>query len=217
MDSMFGLPKDSYGNTGLVIFADRLIKMAHLAAVPDTTDVERKATLFIDLVFRQYGLPVAIVSDRDPSFAGKFWKTIFKVLGTRLNMSTVDRSQIDGQIELMNRVIDDTLRSVCANTPKRWSLMASVVEFAFNNAIHASTGFTPLYVNGLTHPRVPLTLPFCVSGLGGEMADQLAEISPATVHRQVNKFLATRWNVLLHVRDALADIQDKKKEQADDK
>ncbi|POM60517.1 Pol protein [Phytophthora palmivora] len=36
--------------------------------------------------------------------------------------------------------------------------MLPVVEFAMNNAVHASTGFIPFYVNGLTHPRVPLTL-----------------------------------------------------------
>ncbi|POM63154.1 reverse transcriptase [Phytophthora palmivora] len=33
-----------------------------------------------------------------------------------------------------------------------------MVEFALNNAVHASTGFTPSYLNGLRHPQVPLTL-----------------------------------------------------------
>ncbi|POM59819.1 Pol protein [Phytophthora palmivora] len=33
-----------------------------------------------------------------------------------------------------------------------------MVEFALNNAVHASTGFTPFYLNGLRHPQVPLTL-----------------------------------------------------------
>ena len=55
--------------------------------------------LFIDRVFRQHGLPLAIVSDRDPRFTGKFWKSIFKVLGTRLDMSTADHPQTDGQTE----------------------------------------------------------------------------------------------------------------------
>ena len=49
------------------------------------------------------------------------------------------------------------------------------------------------------------------------MADRLADISSATVHKQVSDFLATRLNVLRHVRDALADSQDKQKEQADAK
>ena len=218
MDFVFGLPKDSHGNTGIVVFVDRLSKMAHLAAVPDSIDGEGTAQLFIDRVFRQHGLPVAIVSDRDPRFTSKFWKSIFQVLGTRLDMSTADHPQTDGQTERVNRVVEDILRSVCAETPRRWSAMLPVVEFALNNSVHASTGYTPFYVNGLTHPRVPLTLPRSGSGLGGgEVADRLADVSPATVKQQVGEFLATRLNVLRHVRDAMADSQDRQKEQADAK
>ena len=73
-------------------------------------------------------------------------------------------------------------------------------------------------MNGFTHPRVPLTLPLRGLGLGGgEMAERLADISPATVQKQVREFLSTRLNVLRPVRDALADSQDKQKEQADAK
>ena len=71
------------------------------------------------------------------------------------------------------------------------------VEFALNNAVHASTSFTPLYVNGLTHPRVPLRLPLRGSGLGGGgLADRLADVSPNTVHKQISGFLATLFSVL---------------------
>ena len=90
MDVVFGLPKDCDGNTGIVVFVDRLRKMAHLAAVPDSIDGKGTAMLFIDRVFRQHGLPLTIISDRDPRFTGKFWTSIFKVLGTRLDMSTAD-------------------------------------------------------------------------------------------------------------------------------
>ena len=119
LDFVFGLPKDSDGNTGIVVFVDRLSKMAHLAALPDPIDAESTAKLFIDRMFRQHGLPVEIVSDRDSRFTGKFWKSIFKVLGTRLDMSTADHTQTDGQTERVNRVVTDILRSVCADTPKR--------------------------------------------------------------------------------------------------
>ncbi|KAG2937684.1 hypothetical protein PC115_g4084 [Phytophthora cactorum] len=64
MDFVFGLPKDKAGNTGIVVFVDCLSKMAHLAAVPDTIGGEGTALLFLERVFRQHGLPEAIVSDR---------------------------------------------------------------------------------------------------------------------------------------------------------
>ena len=107
MDFLFGLPNDSDGNTSIVVFIDRLSKISYLAAVPDSIDGEGTALQFIDCVFRQHGLPLAIVSDRDPRFTGKFWKAIFKVLGTRLDISTTDHPQTDGRTERVNRVLGD--------------------------------------------------------------------------------------------------------------
>ena len=76
----------------------------------------------------------------------------------------------------------------------------------------------PFMVNSITHPRVPLTLPLRGSGLGGgESADKLAGICPTTMEKQVSEFLATRFSVLRHVRDAMDDSQDEQKEQADAK
>ena len=95
---------------------------------------------------------MVIVSDRDPLFTGMFYRSTFKVLGTRLDMSTTDHPQTDGQTERVNRVLGDVLRSVCAETPRRWSSMLPIVELAMNNVVHASTGCTPFYVNGLTPP-----------------------------------------------------------------
>ena len=45
--------------------------------------------------------------------------------------------------------------------------------------------------------------------VGGESADKLAEISPTTMQKQVSEFLATRFSVLRHMRDEMADSQDK--------
>ncbi|GMF45049.1 unnamed protein product [Phytophthora fragariaefolia] len=159
MDFVFGLPPDAVGNTGVVAFVDRLNKMTHLAAVPDTIDGEGTATLFLDRVFRQHGLSEAVGSDRDPRYTGKFWTSIFAVLGTRLDMSTADHPQTDGQTERVNSVVEGVLRSICAETPKRWSAMLPLVELALHNPVHASAGCTPFYVIGLSHARVPQTPP----------------------------------------------------------
>ena len=76
--------------------------------------------------------------------------------------------------------------------------------------MHASTNYTPFYVNGLTHPRAPLALPLRDPGLGGGLGtDRLALVRPDTDHKRVSGFLATRLNVLRHVLDAQADSQYK--------
>ncbi|CEG41492.1 reverse transcriptase [Plasmopara halstedii] len=101
-------------NTGVVVFVGRLNKMAHLAAVSDTINGVGTATLLVDRVFRQHGLS--------------------GVLGTKIDMSTTDHPQTDGQTERVNRVAEDVLRS--DETPKRWSAMLPLEKFALTNAVH---------------------------------------------------------------------------------
>jgi hypothetical protein len=88
-----------------------------------------------------------------------------------------------------------------------------------NNAVHASTGMTPFFVNGLRHPALPLSLMGGPgSGGGGArqlLASQLGSIPKATVRQSVDAFWSTRVNVLTRVRDAMAEAQDQQKEQAD--
>ncbi|POM66963.1 Pol protein [Phytophthora palmivora] len=125
-------------------------KMAHLAPVRDKVTGKQTAQLFLDSVFHYHGLPEAIVSDRDPRFTGALWDTLFQLLGTKLTMSTADHAQTDGQTERVNRVLEDTLRSICAEAPRSWSDQLPMIEFALNNAVHASTGFTPFYLKRAT-------------------------------------------------------------------
>ncbi|KAG2815379.1 hypothetical protein PC113_g23215 [Phytophthora cactorum] len=190
MDFVLGLLKDKVGNTGIVVFVDRLNKMDHLAVVPDAID--------------------------DSRFTEKFWMSLFQVLGTRLDMPTADHPQTDGRTKRVNSVLEDILRRLCAEAPRRWGDMLPLAEFTLNNAVHDSPGFTPYYVNGLANPRVPLTPPRRVSGLsGGGIANRLADISPVGVRKQVDDFVSLRLSVLRQVRDAMAESQDLQKEYAD--
>ncbi|GMF62398.1 unnamed protein product [Phytophthora fragariaefolia] len=133
-------------------------------------------------------------------------------------MSTADHPQTDGQTERVNRVLEDTLRSVCAAEPTLWSTLLPQVEFALNNAVHSSTGFAPFYVNGLRHPPTPLTLP-PASKLGGGEANAedsrgLEGLRPS-VKRNLLSFIETGEAVRQRVRDAMEAAQDRQKENRD--
>ncbi|GMF56544.1 unnamed protein product [Phytophthora fragariaefolia] len=191
--------------------------MVRLVAVRKSVTAPQAAQLFVDDVFQHHGLPEAFVSDRDPRFVSHIWQHLFRLLGTRLDMSTADHPQTDGQTERVNRALEDVLRSVCAAEPTKWSTLLPQVVFALNNAVHSSTGFTPFYVNGLRHPRTPLTLP-SASNLGGREANaedpRGLQGLRTSVKRNLLLFIETGEAVRQRVRDAMAAAQDRQKENS---
>ncbi|KAG4222226.1 hypothetical protein PC116_g29299 [Phytophthora cactorum] len=118
------------------------------------------------MVSKHHGMPLDIVSDRDPRFTARFWQEVFTLLGTQLSMSTADHPQTDGQTERVNRVLGDLLKSY-AHSFQQWSDCLPMAEFAINNSVHASTGHTPFYVNAMRHPRLPSMLGMVASSLSG--------------------------------------------------
>ncbi|KAF1333232.1 Pol protein, partial [Globisporangium splendens] len=239
MDFIFGLPRDTHGRNGILVFVDRFSKMVHLAPVSDKISAEKTAKVFVDVVFRLHGLPVEIVSDRDTRFTSKFCRALFGLLDTKLSMSTAAHPETDGQTERVNRVLEDVLRSY-ATSFKEWSDYLPLAEFALNNSTHVSTGHSPFYVNYGIHPRVPASIMGEVSTLsgGGTAAkgnkpqssydlnavaelkanfDSMKTLNDITSReeQQVDDFVVRRQAVVRFVRDAIAKAQDLQKEQAD--
>ncbi|GKE56811.1 putative reverse transcriptase domain-containing protein, partial [Tanacetum coccineum] len=61
-----------------------------------------------ELVTRQ-GIHVSIICDRDPRFVSNFWRSLQKILGTSLDISTTYHPQTDGQSEKTIQTLKDML------------------------------------------------------------------------------------------------------------
>lgn len=46
------------------------------------------AQLVFDAVVKQFGVPLGLISDRDPRFTSDFWRALWEIMGTRLHLST---------------------------------------------------------------------------------------------------------------------------------
>ena len=68
---------------------------------------------------------------------------MFQSLGTQLNLSSAYHPETDGQIERVNQVIEDMLRSYCNQQPSLWIKYLPLVEFAYNSLHHQSLGMSP--------------------------------------------------------------------------
>jgi hypothetical protein len=145
------------GFDSIMVFVDRFSKLCVLAACTKTITAPQLAQLFIDKVFVRFGMPTSIVSDRDPRFTSHFWRAFVKLLGTDLAMSTAYHPQTDGQTERMNRTMEDMLRGFVGPRQDDWCKYLSMVEFAYNNSVQASTLHTPFFLNHGRHPLTPLS------------------------------------------------------------
>ena len=127
MNFITTLPKVAGNFDSRFVVVDRLTKVAQpipTCTIASTSDI---AQLFIKEIVRLHGIPVRIISDQDAKFTSKFWTAMFQSLDTLLNLSLAYHPKIDGQIERVNQVIEDMLRSYCSQQPH---FLAKVFTFS---------------------------------------------------------------------------------------
>nr|GFD34943.1 putative reverse transcriptase domain-containing protein [Tanacetum cinerariifolium] len=81
--------------------------------IRETDSMDKLAKIYLKEVVTRHGIPVLIISDRDPRFASNFWRSLQNALGTRLDMSTAYHPETDGQSERTIQTLEDMLRA-CA-------------------------------------------------------------------------------------------------------
>ncbi|GJT88290.1 putative reverse transcriptase domain-containing protein [Tanacetum coccineum] len=69
--------------------------------------------------------------------------TIWKALGTQLDMSTAYHPQTDGQSERTIQTLEDMLRACVIDFGKIWDRHLPLVEFSYNNSYHTSIKAAP--------------------------------------------------------------------------
>lgn len=199
MDFIVQLPMTPRGFDAITVFVDKLSKQVHFCASHTNDTAPDVARLFFDQVFRLHGMPRSIISDRDARFTGRFWSTLMSLMGTKLNMSTAFHPQSDGQTERANRTLEEMLRSYISYHQNDWDLWLPMMEFAYNNSVHPTTGFSPFFLNYGHHPLVPASL----------------LKPPQTNVPAVTDFVAAQASILAQAQDAIIEAQDRQKRQAD--
>ena len=104
-------------------------------------------------VFKHHGLPDEIISDRGPQFIAKFWTHLLEILRISCTLSSSYHPQTDGQTECTNQTLKLYLCCFIDYQQDDWMDCLHMGEFAYNNSIHSSMGFTPFFANTGYHPR----------------------------------------------------------------
>ena len=107
MDFVMGLPRTPRQHDAIWVIVDRLTKSTHFLPMQENNTLDQLAQKYVAEIVRQHGVPVSIVSDRDPRFTSRFWRSLQSALGSRLNFSTTFHPQTDGQSERTIQTVED--------------------------------------------------------------------------------------------------------------
>lgn len=146
VDFITDLP-ESNGYTALMVVVDHGLSKGKVFC-PCTKEVDAKLTaeLFHKYVYRRFGLPDTIISDRGTQFVSHFFSELHRILGVKLKRSTAYHPQTDGETERVNQELEAFLRIYCGNHPETWSERLIDAEFALNQRTHEARKASPFYL-----------------------------------------------------------------------
>ena len=137
MDFITDLPSVRNFDSILVVVDQGLSKGVILLPCNKTITAEETAKLLLDNLYKRFGLPDKIISDRGPQFASKSFVELLKLLGIKSALSTAFHPQTDGTTERVNQEIEAYLSIYCTSHPEEWLDALSTLEFTHNNRRHA--------------------------------------------------------------------------------
>ena len=159
IDFITGLPEENGMNT-ICTVVDKATKMCHFIPCTDKITAKETAKLYWQHVGRLHGIPRVIISDRDARFTGKYWRELWRLLGTNLRMGSGYHPQSSGQVEKFNQLLEQTLRCAIHQSggSGKWVDMLAHVEYAINQTPNRTTGYSAFYLNYGYHPLNPIQM-----------------------------------------------------------
>ena len=127
------------------MIVDRLTKSAQFIPINISFLVSKLAEIYTSVIVKLHGVPLCIMSDKDPRFTSDFRKSLQEALGSKLRMSLALE---DGQTERTIQSLEDVLRACVLEEGDLWDTYLPLIEFTYNNNYNYSIGraqFKALY------------------------------------------------------------------------
>ena len=175
LDMITNLPRTSAGFDSIVVFVDQFSKMVRLISTQSTLNGPGFANLFFQNIYPHYGLPLGICSDRGVQWNNEFFKSLCLSLGITLQLTFSYHPRANGQVERLNRVIEEAARHFVGPSHDDWDTLLPHLEFSINSSKTDATGCTPFQLNRITPPLSPTALAFTLP--------EHPQPSPAVIHK----------------------------------
>lgn len=124
VDFVTGLP-ESAGYDSLLTVTDKFLKVVCILPGKESWSAWDWADQMWKSVIKDWGLPAAVVSDRDTKFTGDFWQQLMGCCKVQLWMTTANHPVANRQAEWTNTTVEIMLH--CLLTGQYTSAWASVL------------------------------------------------------------------------------------------
>ncbi|KAL4564653.1 hypothetical protein LXL04_028721 [Taraxacum kok-saghyz] len=208
MDFITKLPRTPGGFDAIWVVVDRLTKSAHFLPIKETDKMEKLTRTYLKEIVRLHGVPISIISDRDSRFTSRFWQTLQRSLGTRLDMSTAYHPQTDGQSERTIQTLEDMLRACVIDFGSSWDTHLPLIEFSYNNSYHTTIKAAPFEALYGRKCRSPV----CWTEVGDT---QLARSQVSTNTLTGPEIIRETTEKIVQIRERMKTARDRQKSYAD--
>jgi RNase H-like domain found in reverse transcriptase/Reverse transcriptase (RNA-dependent DNA polymerase)/Integrase zinc binding domain/Integrase core domain len=158
MDLITDLPPAEGSDSILVVVDQGLSKGVILCPTTKTVTMNGIGDLLHENLYKWFGLPDKMLSDRGPQFAAKAFRAMLSRLGVNLVLSMAYHPQMDGTMEHVNQEIEAYLAIYCHSHPETWKKNLATMEFTHNNRRHANWPKTSFeIIQGESPKALPLT------------------------------------------------------------
>jgi hypothetical protein len=146
MDFIVGLSLTARKFHSIWVIIDRLSKSAHFIPVHTNYNVHKYVGIYITHVLCLHGDPKTIISDRGLQLVARFWEQLHASLGTHLIHSLAYQPQTEGQMERVNQILEDMLRTCILELQGSRDQNLPWAEFSYNNSYQESLKMAPFEV-----------------------------------------------------------------------
>lgn len=188
------------GHSVIIVVIDRLSKYCHLGSLSAKYSSSMVVDYFTCKGIRLHGIPKTIVSDKDKIFLSRLWKEIFMRSETTLSISPSYHRETDGQMKIVNKMIEQYLHIAIHENPRSWIELLSWAELCYNMSHHHSLGTSPFQV------------------VYGRPPPEIIDYRPEDSNMEAVDFLLKCWNeILRELHINLVESQERMKVNADKK
>lgn len=134
MDFILTLPRTQRKKDVITVVVDQFSKMTYSIPCHKTDDASHVIELYFKEIFHLYWVLKTIVPDQNSNFLSYLWKTLQRILGTKLLFSTTSHPQTDGQTKVTNAILTTLLQYMVIMTLKDQYLKLVHARFVYNQS-----------------------------------------------------------------------------------